>query len=232
MAEEEQFRPALIVVDFQEDFCPPHGSLAVADGRDIHPVVNSLLRLPFVTKIATKDWHPQDHISFASNHEGKQPFVDSITIVNPRNNAETYHTRLWPVHCVQGTPGAALVPELDVSAVDTVIEKGQVKGVEMYSVFYDPFQSPRVADSGLAGALKEKGITDVFVVGLAGDYCVKFTALDANKEGFRTFIVEEGTRPVDAEKWDDCKVQLEASGVKIVSVEGPEVRKVGTARRG
>ncbi|KAF0320390.1 isochorismatase [Colletotrichum asianum] len=229
---EEHFKPALIVVDFQEDFCPPHGSLAVTNGRDIHTVVNAMLKLPFVAKIATKDWHPADHISFASNHPGKQPFVDSIAIVNPRNSAETYHTRLWPVHCVQGTPGAELVPELDASAVDTVIEKGQMKQVEMYSAFYDPFKSSRVADSGLAGALKEKGVTDVFVVGLAGDYCVKFTALDASKEGFRTFIVEEGTKPVDAEKWDDCKSELETSGVRIVSVEGPEVRRVGTAGRG
>ncbi|OLN85445.1 Nicotinamidase [Colletotrichum chlorophyti] len=223
------FKPALIVVDFQEDFCPPHGSLAVANGRDIHPVVNSLLRMPFVTKIATKDWHPRDHISFASNHDGKQPFADTVDIVNPRNSAETYHTRLWPVHCVQGTPGAALVPELDASAVDLVIEKGQVRDVEMYSVFYDPFQSPRVSDSGLAAVLKEKGVTDVYVVGLAGDYCVKFTALDAHKEGFRTFVVEEGTRPVDAGGWDECKRELEANGVRIVSAEGPEVRRVGTA---
>ncbi|KAK1528474.1 isochorismatase [Colletotrichum costaricense] len=222
---EDLFRPALIVVDFQEDFCPPNGSLAVANGRDIHPVVNSLLRLPFTIKIATKDWHPQDHISFASNHDGKQPFVDAIDIVNPRNSAETFHTRLWPVHCVQGTPGAALVPELDASAVDTVIEKGQNKDVEMYSVFYDPFQSPRVSDSGLAASLKDKRVTDVYVVGLAGDYCVKCTALDAQKEGFRTFIVEEGTRPVDAEKWDECKGALEASGVKIISMEGPEVQQ-------
>lgn len=136
------------------------------------------------------------------------------------------------MHCVQGTPGAALVPELDASAVDTVIEKGQNKDVEMYSVFYDPFQSPRVSDSGLAASLKDKGVTDVYVVGLAGDYCVKCTALDAQKEGFRTFIVEEGTRPVDAEKWDECKGALEASGVKIISMEGPEVRRVGAVGRG
>ncbi|GJD03258.1 isochorismatase [Colletotrichum higginsianum] len=228
---QDRFRPALIVVDFQEDFCPPHGSLAVANGRDIHPVVNSMLRLPFATKIATKDWHPPDHVSFASNHEGKQPFVDTVDIVNPRNGAETFRTRMWPVHCVQGTPGAALVPELDASAVDTVLEKGQNRNVEMYSAFYDPFQSPRVSDTGLAETLRDKGITDVYVVGLAGDYCVKWTALDANKEGFRTFIVEEGTRPVDAERWDECKSELEASGVRIVSVEGPEVRRVVTAGR-
>ncbi|KAF6820892.1 pyrazinamidase nicotinamidase [Colletotrichum plurivorum] len=229
---DESFRPALIVVDFQEDFCPPNGSLAVAHGRDIHPIVNSLLRMQFVVKIATKDWHPQDHVSFASNHPGKRPFVDSVAIVNPRNSAETYETRLWPVHCVQGTPGAALVPELDVAAVDTIIEKGQMRDVEMYSAFYDPFKAGRVADSGLAELLGENRVTDVFVVGLAGDYCVKFTALDANREGFRTFIVEEGTRPVDVEKWDDCKGELEASGVKIVSVEGPEVRRVEAAGRG
>src|SRR5271170_205 len=112
------FKPALIVVDVQEDFCPPvslpsyfhlpadnkqNGSLAVTNGRDIIPTVNKLLDLPFVIKIATKDWHPADHISFASNHTDKQPFTDLTTIINPSNAAETYETRLWPDHCIQNT---------------------------------------------------------------------------------------------------------------------------------
>ncbi|KAH6695108.1 isochorismatase [Plectosphaerella plurivora] len=220
------FRPALIVVDFQEDFCPPKGALAVTDGRSIAPVVNDLLQRAFVTKIATKDWHPADHISFASNHPDAEPFVSTTEIVNPHNPAETYTSRLWPVHCVQGTTGAELVPELDIDRVNEIVEKGQVREVEMYSAFYDPFKAPRVADSGLAGRLRDAGVTDVYVVGLAGDYCVKSTAVDAASEGFNVFLVEEGTRCVDPGSWEDIKSELAAAGVKVVSAKGPEVRRV------
>src|ERR1700744_6042852 len=115
------FTPALIIVDFQEDFCPPNGSLAVTDGRSISSVINKLLDLPFAIKIATKDWHPADHISFASNHAGKKPFVDFTTVVNPTNATETYETRLWPDHCIQETKGAELVPELNIAKVDKVV---------------------------------------------------------------------------------------------------------------
>lgn len=177
-------------------------------------------------RVATKDWHPADHISFASNHAGKQPFVDTVTVVNPHNANETYETRLWPVHCVQGSPGAALIPELHVDKVDRIIEKGQRKEVEMYSAFYDPLTQPRVSDSGLSGVLKEHGVTDVYVVGLAADYCVQSTALDAVKEGFKTYIVQEGTRPVDGKAWADGKQDLQNMGVRLVSLSGPEVERL------
>ncbi|ORY57746.1 isochorismatase [Pseudomassariella vexata] len=229
MADRAPFRPALIVVDFQEDFCPPHGSLAVKDGRDITETVNKLLALPFVLKVATKDWHPPDHISFASSHANKQPFTDSVMIKNPLNTAETYESRLWPVHCVQGTTGADLVPELHLTQIDKVIEKGMDKRVEMYSPFYDPFNEPRGSDSGLAGILKEKEISDVYVVGLAADYCVKNCAVDAAKEGFKTFIVEESTRAVDPDGWQDCKEEIKAMGVEIVNMKSPEVQRLMTA---
>lgn len=221
------FKPALIIVDLQEDFCPPDGSLAVTNGRDTVNTINKLLNLPFVTKIATKDWHPQDHVSFASNHAGKQPFTDFVTVINPGNEEERYETRLWPVHCVQGTKGAELIPELDIAKVDKIVEKGLRKEVEMYSAFYDPFESPRCSDSGLAGLLKEKGITDVYVVGLAFDYCVKSTAVDAAKEGFRTVIVEEGTSAVDPGNLGEVMKELQEKGVRIVKMDGDEVRRVG-----
>ncbi|KAI0137774.1 pyrazinamidase/nicotinamidase [Hypoxylon sp. NC0597] len=224
------FRPALIVVDIQEDFCPPNGSLAVAGGRDIIPLINKLLASPFVTKIATKDWHPRDHVSFAANHQGKAPFTDFVTIVNPYNESETYESRLWPVHCVQGTLGAELIPELHASQLDMILEKGTDPRVEMYSPFYDPFTAPRVCDSGLMKALREKHVTDVYVVGLAADYCVKNAAIDAAKEGFKTYLVEECTKAVDATAWPECKKSIEASGAKVVSVEGPEVRRLMTAQ--
>ncbi|KAI1082100.1 isochorismatase [Whalleya microplaca] len=222
----DDFKPALLIVDLQEDFCPPNGSLAVTNGRDIIPLVNKLLELPFVVKIATKDWHPRDHISFASNHAGKQAFSDSVEIVNPYNASESYSSRLWPVHCVQGTAGAELAGELHTGKIDVVLDKGTDARVEMYSPFYDPFRAPRVYDSGLAGALRARGVTDVYVVGLAADYCVRHAAVDAAKEGFRTYLVEDGTRAVDAAAWPDCKRDIEAGGAKVVSVDAPEVRRL------
>ncbi|EFX03713.1 isochorismatase family protein [Grosmannia clavigera kw1407] len=232
MTTSEGFNPAIVIVDLQEDFCPPNGSLAVANGRDTVKAINSLLALPFSLCVATKDWHPQDHISFASNHPGKRPYVDYATVTNPLNPAETpYETRLWPDHCVQGSPGAELIPELDHTHIHKIIEKGTNKDVEMYSAFYDPFEHPRVCDSGLAALLrspseKSTAITHVYVVGLAADYCVRCTALDARKEGFVTYIVQEATRPVDPAGWLTEQQQIQAAGVGIISIDGPEVARV------
>lgn len=203
-----------------------NGSLAVSNGRDIVPIINQLLVLPFTVKIATKDWHPADHISFASNHPSKKPFTDFTTITNPTNPSESYKTRLWPDHCIQNTPGAELVPELQIEKVDKVIEKGQRREVEMYSAFYDPLEKPRVSDSGLAELLKEKEVTDVYVVGLAADYCVQATARDAKKEGFRTLIIEEATKPVDESAWEGMQVELYKIGVEVVKLHGEEVARV------
>ncbi|KAK0656893.1 nicotinamidase [Cercophora newfieldiana] len=221
------FRPALIVVDMQEDFCPPNGTLAVHDGRTITPLINTLLALPtFTLRIGTKDWHPPTHISFASNHPGASPFTSTCTITNPYNPLESYETRLWPDHCIQHTPGAELVPELEAARLDKVIEKGTDPRVEMYSAFYDPLKNPQVSDSGLADVLKEAEVTHVYVVGLAGDYCVKCTAVDAHAEGFTTYVVEEGTKAVDSAAWEACKAEIQAAGVGVVSKDGPEVRRL------
>lgn len=222
------FVPALIIVDLQEDFCPPNGSLAVTEGRDIAPIVNELLSLPsFAVRVATQDWHPADHISFASNHSPpKQPFVDFATVVNPHNPSESYETRLWPVHCVQETKGAELVPEMQREKVDVVIRKGTDPRVEMYSAFYAPFTNPRVSDSGLVKVLKDKGVTHVYVVGLAFDYCVRSTAAHAAKEGFVSYVVEEATRAVDAAAWDECKSGLKRDEVKVVRMDGEEVGRL------
>jgi nicotinamidase-related amidase len=124
---------------------------------------------------------------------------------------------------VQGTKGAELVEELEIERVDKVIGKGMKKEVEMYSAFYDPLVKPRCCDSGLAGTLKGEGITDVFVVGLAFDYCVNATAADARKEGFRTVVVGEGTKAVDEGAWEGVAGELGSLGVRLVSIEGEEV---------
>ncbi|KAK8240596.1 pyrazinamidase/nicotinamidase-like protein [Phyllosticta capitalensis] len=222
------FVPALIVVDVQEDFCPPNGALAVPTGRAVAAPINTLLTLPFALKIATKDFHPPSHISFASNHAAPDnvPFASSVTIVNPLNAAETYSTRLWPVHCVQGTPGAQLIPELDTARLDGVVEKGMDARVEMYSAFADPFRAPCVASSSLEQRLRDRGVTDVFVVGLAMDYCVRYTAEDAVERGWRTWVVEEGTRAVDAGNWDGVQREMEGRGISFVKMDGEEVGRV------
>jgi len=152
--------------------------------------------------------------------------VSFTTITNPFNPSESYTTRLWPDHCVQNTPGAELVPELDASRLDRVIHKGTDPRVEMYSAFYDPLKNPRVSDSGLAGVLKEADVTHVYVVGLAGDYCVRSTAVDAVAEGFITYVIEEGTKTVDPGGWEACKGEIEKLGVRVVSKDEPEVKRL------
>ncbi|KAH3975006.1 hypothetical protein HBH51_087750 [Parastagonospora nodorum] len=222
------FKPALVVVDMQEDFCPPHGSLAVTGGRDIVAIINELLSLPFTVKVATKDFHPQDHISFASNHPApnNKPFVSKATITNPYNPDESQETQLWPDHCVQGTKGAELLPELNVSKIDHIIEKGQDRRVEIYSAFADPFKNPRVTESDLAKTLRDARVTDVFVVGLAADYCVKCTAIDSANEGFNTWVIGEATKAVDPSSLEAVHQAYEKVGVSVIDKDAVQVERV------
>ena len=207
-----------------------NGSLAVPGGRDIAPIINALLDWPFVLKIATKDWHPRDHVSFASNHPGpnNQPFISSIIIKNPFNESEAFGCRLWPVHCVQGSSGAQLIPELNLNKLDHVIEKGQDSRVEMYSAFTDPFEKPSVSTSALPDILKEAKISHVYVVGLAMDYCVKHSALDSTKYGFRTYVIRDGTRAVESghDGWYAAEQELRAAGVTMVGLTDNEMSGV------
>jgi nicotinamidase-related amidase len=196
----------------------------VPEGRSIAPTVNALLGLPFAVKVATRDWHPATHVSFAANHGGSAaPFTSTTTVTHPSDPSRRYETTLWPVHCVAGTPGAQLVPELDAGLVDTVLDKGRDARVEMYSAFYDPFG---VEDSGLAARLAAEEVTHVFVVGLAADFCVRATAEHAREQGYVTYVVEEGTRPVMPDAWPAGREALLAKGVGMVSVEGDEVAAV------
>ena len=196
------------------------------------PVINDLLRQSFVFKVATKDHHPRDHISFASNHEDKQPFTSFATIRNPNNLDEAYESRLWPDHCVVGTAGNELVKELDIEKVDLILEKGTDPRVEMYSVFRPPLTNPplRESESGLEGTLKEKGVTDVYFVGLAGDYCVRFSAIDCAKAkdaGWNTYVIEEGIRCVDpGAGWEEARAEMLDAGVKIVGIKDDIVQRI------
>ena len=204
------------------------GALAVTGGRDIVPTINEFLTYPFTLKVATKDYHPRDHVSFASNHAGpnNKPFESTVTIKNPHNPEETQETRLWPDHCIQGTKGAELLSELLVSKVDCIVEKGQDKRVEMYSAFADPFKSPCVAKSDLAATLRTAGITDVYVVGLAADYCVKYTAIDAQKEGFKTWVISDAVKAVDPSSMDNVHKEYAANGVTVIGKGDAQIQKV------
>ncbi|TQS36118.1 hypothetical protein Golomagni_03441 [Golovinomyces magnicellulatus] len=222
-SQKPSFNPALIIVDLQEDFCPPNGSLAVANGRDIIDIVNKLLDLPFILKIASKDWHPETHISFASNQRGKRPFSDMITVTNPQRSAEKKEIKLWPDHCVAGTWGGQLVAELNSDKIDLVIEKGTNERTEMYSVFYDIWGN----ESGLTKILKEKDITDVCVVGLALDYCVRETAKHAAMEGFETVILREAIRSICTEEdWGPIEKDLQNSGVRFIDINDDMFSKI------
>ncbi|KAL1966591.1 hypothetical protein VTN77DRAFT_4002 [Rasamsonia byssochlamydoides] len=222
----------------QEDFCPPNGSLAVQEGRSIAPLINSLLELPgFVMRIATQDYHPVDHISFASNHPppNNRPFESFIEMKNPApgKEHETKPQRLWPVHCLAGSPGASIIPEINTEKIDLFVKKGMDPRVEMYSAFSDAFGNldpPLVrksVDADIKAQLSTRHVTDVFVVGLAGDYCVKCTAIDAARAGFRSWVIEDGTKCVDpAEGWDKAKAEFKDFGVSVITSDGPEVARV------
>ena len=197
-------------------------------GRDIAPLINSLTPL-FPVRAATQDWHPADHISFASNHPGKKAFDDFTTLVNPLNQNEKVDSRLWPDHCVQGSPGAEFIPELDLSTVQHIITKGTDSTCEMYSGFYSPFRSPKgFGDTGLSAWLKDAKVDEVWIVGLAADYCVQNTAVDAVREGFSTYIIEEATRAIKPAQWKaNGRQNVVDAGVKLVGIDGDDVKALG-----
>ena len=177
-------RDVLIVTDPQRDFCPG-GALAVPEGDQIMPVINRLAGR-FKHVVITQDWHPPGHMSFASAHSGKQPFETIEVDYGPQT--------LWPDHCVQNTSGAAFHPALDVPHAELVIRKGYHAGIDSYSAFRE---NDRKTPTGLAGYLRERGFTRVSLCGLATDYCVFFSAIDAREAGFETTLVLEASRGID-----------------------------------
>ncbi len=185
----------LIIVDVQNDFCPG-GALAVPDGDAVVPIINRLAR-GFTNVVLTQDWHPPGHISFASSHPGKKPF-DVVTLGYGRQV-------LWADHCVQGTAGAAFHAGLDVPHAQAIVRKGYRAGVDSYSGF---LEADRTTPTGLAGYVRERGLTQAFIVGLATDFCVAWTALDARRSGMDVAVIEEACRGLDsvgslAKAWTD-----------------------------
>ena len=195
---------ALLVIDVQNCFLPG-GSLAVKDGDQVIPIINKIAK-SFFNVVMTQDWHTDGHVSFASSHSGKKPF-ETIDLAYGKQV-------LWPDHCVQGTDGAALSKDLSIPQAGLVIRKGFHKDVDSYSAFTE---ADGKTTTGLAAYLKARGIKRVFVAGLATDFCVAWTALDARKAGFETFVIEDACRGIDtqgslAKAWTD----MAKAGVKRI----------------
>lgn len=198
-------RDVLIVVDMQYDFLPG-GRLAVADGDAVIAPIAALAKR-FANVVLTQDWHPADHISFASNHPGRAPF-ETISL-------DYGEQVLWPDHCVIGSHGAEIVPELRLPNAQLVIRKGFHREVDSYSGFQEADRKTR---TGLAGYLRERGLERVFTVGLATDFCVTWTSLDARAAGFETFMVEDLSRPIDQQgSLARAHADLEAAGVARIA---------------
>ena len=196
----------LILIDVQNDFMPG-GSLSVPHGNEIVPVINKLLP-KFDLVVATQDWHPHTHKSFASNHEGKEVFE-----VIDLNGLEQ---KLWPDHCVQNTMGAEFHPLLETDSIEAIFRKGMDPEIDSYSGFYD---NGHKRTTGLAGYLKEKGAEDLYFCGLAADICVYFTLMDGLQEGFSASLIEDASRPLDNEEFAKLKDLIKHKGGRIVSSE-------------
>jgi nicotinamidase/pyrazinamidase len=204
-------RDALLVIDMQNCFTPG-GSLAVKEGDQIVPLINQLAKA-FENVVLTQDWHTPDHVSFASQHDGKKPF-EAIKL--------SYGTQvLWPDHCVQGTEGASLVSGLSIPHAQAIIRKGYHREVDSYSAF---LEADRKTETGLAGYLKNRKVNRVFVCGLATDYCVSWSALDARRFGFRAAVIEDASRGIDlngslAAAWKDMQKagvqRLQSSDIEL-----------------
>lgn len=201
---------ALLVVDVQNDFMPG-GALAVPEGDQIVPVVNELMeKFPLV--VASQDWHPKDHVSFASNHPGKK--VLDVIQVRYEQLDDPLEQVLWPDHCIKNSPGAEFHPDLKQERIHHIIRKGTDPQIDSYSAFHD---NGRLKSTGLSEYLREKGVDEVYVVGLALDFCVRATAIDALREGFKTSLVLDATRAVNANEGDDqiALDELRTAGVLV-----------------
>lgn len=194
----------LLVIDVQTDFLPG-GALAVREGDAVIGPINRLAAA-FPHVVLTQDWHPPGHASFASRHAGHRPF-DTVAMAYGEQ-------RLWPDHCVQGTPGAALASGLQAERAELVIRKGHHPGVDSYSAF---LEADRRTRTGLAGYLTERSLTRLFLAGLATDYCVLWSALDARAAGFETYVIEDAVRGIDRDGTAQAFAEMERAGVQRVT---------------
>ena len=193
----------LLIVDPQHDFMPG-GSLEVKHGDEIITHIN-LIQPQYDLVLATQDWHPQHHMSFASNHEDKHAFQQKII--------DGYEQTLWPDHCVQGTKGAEFHPQMNTNCIEAIFRKGIDPQIDSYSAFYDNHHKK---STGLVGYLKDKGCNTIDICGLAGDICVYFTIKDALKEGFKVRLIDKATKALDQDKYQQQNQELKGEGVDLV----------------
>ena len=195
---------AFIVIDVQNDFCP-EGALAVADGDAVVAPINAMMA-DFDHVILTQDWHPQDHSSFASQHDGLDPFATTTMDYGEQT--------LWPDHCIQGSNGAEFHPSLNLDRAELIIRKGYRTAIDSYSAF---FENDKTTPTGLGGALKERGITQLTMAGLATDFCVAFSALDAARLGFDVTVHLSACRAIDlGGSLDAALSQMTDAGVTLI----------------
>jgi nicotinamidase/pyrazinamidase len=197
---------ALIIIDMQNDFMPG-GALAVAGGDEIIPMVNELQK-SFSLVVATQDWHPQHHKSFASSHPGKNVF-DSIQL-------HGLEQVLWPDHCIQGTEGAEFHRNVNLNKVEAIFRKGTDPDIDSYSGFYD---NGHKKSTGVAGYLRERKVKKVYICGLASDYCVFYTARDSIKENFETYVIEDATRAINNDAFERAKDEILSTGGQIINTD-------------
>jgi nicotinamidase/pyrazinamidase len=195
---------ALIVIDVQLDFCPG-GALAVADGDRVVPGINALMP-DFAAVVLTQDWHPADHTSFAANHPGAAPFSLTQMPYGPQV--------LWPTHCVQGSPGAAFHPDLDLTRADLILRKGFRPAIDSYSAF---FENDRRTQTGLDGYLRDRGLSHLVLAGLATDFCVAYSALDAARLGYDVTLRLDLCRAIDLDgSLATMLAKVRAAGVTLI----------------
>ena len=205
MAIQPQYTDALLVIDVQNDFCPG-GALAVTDGDAIIPTINTLAQ-KFDHVILTQDWHPTQHISFASTHANTKPYETIEAPYGPQT--------LWPDHCVQNTEGAAFHPALSIPHAELILRKGFRSHIDSYSAF---LENDHITPTGLAGYLRERNLHRLFLCGLAYDFCVRYSAIDGKALGFETIVIEDATRPVNLlGTVDQTNIALTNSSVRRVS---------------
>jgi Amidases related to nicotinamidase len=195
---------ALLLVDVQNDFMPG-GSLEVPHGDLIVPLINRLQKY-FDLVVATQDWHPQNHKSFASNYANKKPFEE----IDLHGMTQT----LWPDHCLQGSKGADFHPDLKINKIAAIFRKGMDPEIDSYSGFYD---NGHQVSTGLSGYLKEKGVTEIYFCGLAADICVYYTIMDSLKEGFSATLIEDASRPLSNDAFANIKSELRKIGVRVIN---------------
>jgi nicotinamidase/pyrazinamidase len=200
----------LLAVDIQNDFCPG-GRLAVPGGHEIVPLINRVAGR-FANVLLTQDWHPPGHRSFASSHPGRQAH-EVIDVAYGRQ-------MLWPDHCVQGTPGAELRVDLQIPHAQLVLRKGYHRNIDSYSAFYE---NDRRTPTGLAGYLRERGLRRIFLVGLAFDFCVRYSAEDARREGFEVVVIEDACRGIDfGGSMLETRTSFDAHGVRCIHADALE----------